>query len=175
MASLTLAANQTEIIGSRNAPAGGGFTEVALGQQSRLVIDAVELVLNDMTLARSGPRIVELINGATLRLGALAFASMGASIRYRIGAGCTLVLDANLSEPELLSLTTIEFASAGSGRLRYAPFVNPRWRQAPKVVGCVGADALEHLGGACLEIRDGRLVPAAAPQGLPSGRSPGAA
>lgn len=162
MASLKLAANQTEIIGHKNAPAGGSYKEVVLGQQSRLVIDAVELVLNDITLERLGPRTIELINGATVRLGELAFASMGASILYRIGADCTLVLDANLSEPEVVALTTIEFASGGSGRLRYAPFFNPLWRESPKIVGATGEDTLEHLNGGRLEIENSRVVLAVA-------------
>lgn len=158
MASLKLAAHETEIIGPSNAPAGGVYKGVVLAQQSKLVLDGVELVLNDITLERLGPRTVDLINGATVRIGELAFASIGASVLYRIGPGCMLVMDANLSEPEVVAMTTVEFASGGTGRLRYAPFSNPMWQKSPRVVGHVDGDVLEHINGTMLAVENGRLV-----------------
>jgi len=159
MATLKLAAHQTEIIGRGNAPPEGEFGEVLLGYQSRLLIDAVELSFGAITLERIGSRTVELINGACLRLGALAFASLGAGVLYRIGARCTLEFDANLSEPEAVSHTTIVFVHA-TARLRYLPFANPLWRGSPRIAGSPGPDMLEHMGGGRLEVDNGRLADA---------------
>jgi len=142
MSALHLAANQTEIVGEKNVPASGIFRDVKLGQRSRLILEGVEVTLDDITLDRIGTRSVELINGAALSLGEVSFASLGASIVYRIGPGCSLTLDANLAEPEIIENTTIEFASDGTGSLKFAPFVNPEWRSLPQLQGWKEGDVV---------------------------------
>ena len=84
-------------------------------------MDGAEVTFKHITLERLGTRVIELVNGAQLRVGALGFASMGASIVYRIGAGCALTFDASQWDPEVVANTTFDFASQGSGSLKYFP------------------------------------------------------
>ena len=84
-------------------------------------MDGAEVTFKHITLERLGTRVIELVNGAQLHVGALGFASMGASIVYRIGAGCALTFDASQWDPEVVANTTFDFASQGSGSLKYFP------------------------------------------------------
>ena len=43
-------------------------------------MDGAEVTFKHITLERLGTRVIELVNGAQLHVGALGFASMGASI-----------------------------------------------------------------------------------------------
>ena len=92
-----------------------------MGQYTRLIVDGAEVTFKHITLERLGTRVIELVNGAQLHVGALGFASMGASIVYRIGAGCALTFDASQWDPEVVANTTFDFASQGSGSLKYFP------------------------------------------------------
>jgi len=165
MSALHLAANQTEVIGEKNTPASGVYRDVKLGPHCRLILDGVEVALEDITLERIGTRSVELINGASLTLGEVAFASIGAGIAYRIGPGCSLLLDANRAEPEIIENTTVEFASNGTGTLKFVPFVNPEWRALPDLVGWKEGDVvtLVQMRPERFRIEEGRIAPIAPP------------
>ena len=117
---ITLAANETATI-TEKASLSGIYNEITLGQYTRLIVDGAEVTFKHITLERLGTRVIELVNGAQLHVGALGFASMGASIVYRIGAGCALTFDASQWDPEVVANTTFDFASQGSGSLKYFP------------------------------------------------------
>ena len=118
---ITLAANETATITEKEASLSGIYNEITLGQYTRLIVDGAEVTFKHITLERLGTRVIELVNGAQLHVGALGFASMGASIVYRIGAGCALTFDASQWDPEVVANTTFDFASQGSGSLKYFP------------------------------------------------------
>jgi len=160
MSILQLAAGQTEVVGEANLAASGVYRDVRLGPYSRLVLEGVAARLDGVTLARVGTRSIELLAGASLTVGELFFASIGASIVYRIGPGCTLALDANLAEPEIIENTTIEFASGGTGTLVFAPFANPEWRALPVLAGWQEGDTVELAPSrpGNLRLEGGRLV-----------------
>ncbi len=158
---ITLAANETASITAKEANASGVYSEVTLGQYSHLIVDGAEVTFKHITLERLGSRIIELRNGAQLHVGALGFASMGASIVYRIGAGCALVFDASQWDPEVVASTTFDFASEGSGTLKYFPFINPEWLDCPNVTGYSEGDVLEIAGQGSaqrFQVREGRIV-----------------
>lgn len=161
---ITLAANETATITAKEANASGAYSEVTLGQYSHLIVDGAEVTFKHITLERLGSRIIELRNGAQLHVGALGFASMGASIVYRIGAGCALVFDASQWDPEVVASTTFDFASQGSGALKYFPFINPEWLDCPNVTGYMEGDILEIAGQGSaqrFQVREGRIVASA--------------
>jgi hypothetical protein len=136
---ITLAANETATLTAKEANASGVYSEITLGQYSHLLVDGAEVSFKHITLERLGSRIIELSNGAQLHVGALGFASMGASITYRIGAGCALTFDASQWDPEVVANTTFDFASQGSGTLKYFPFINPDPRGLNRRAGCAPA------------------------------------
>ncbi|MPT39236.1 MAG: hypothetical protein E2603_12195, partial [Achromobacter sp.] len=140
------------------------YAEITLGQYSHLIVDGAEVAFKHITLERLGSRVIELRNGAQLQVGALGFASMGASIIYRIGTGCALVFDASQWDPEVVANTTFDFASQGSGTLKYFPFINPEWLDCPNVTGYSEGDLLEIAGQGNtqrFQVRDGRIVASA--------------
>ncbi len=158
---ITLAANETATLTAKEANASGVYSEITLGQYSHLLVDGAEVSFKHITLERLGSRIIELSNGAQLHVGALGFASMGASITYRIGAGCALTFDASQWDPEVVANTTFDFASHGSGTLKYFPFINPEWLDCPNVTGYTEGDMLEIAGQGSaqrFQVRDGRIV-----------------
>lgn len=158
---ITLAANETATITEKEASLSGVYNEITLGQYTRLIVDGAEVTFKHITLERLGTRVIELVNGAQLHVGALGFASMGASIVYRIGAGCALTFDASQWDPEVVANTTFDFASQGSGSLKYFPFINPEWLDCPNVTGYSEGDLLEIAGQGSaqrFQVRDGRIV-----------------
>jgi hypothetical protein len=158
---ITLAANETATITEKEASLSGIYNEITLGQYTRLIVDGAEVTFKHITLERLGTRVIELVNGAQLHVGALGFASMGASIVYRIGAGCALTFDASQWDPEVVANTTFDFASQGSGSLKYFPFINPEWLDCPNVTGYSEGDLLEIAGQGSaqrFQVRDGRIV-----------------
>ncbi|GAB1578289.1 hypothetical protein [Bordetella petrii] len=162
---LALAAHASQTIDAATLSPSASYDEVTLGQHARLVLDGVQASFKQLILERLGARMVELVNGASLHAGALGFASMGAAITYRIGARCSLVFDASQWDPEVVANTTFEFASQGSGTLRYFPFINPEWLDCPAVMGYAEGDVLEIAGQGNpprFQLRDGRIVAAAA-------------
>jgi len=162
---LALAANASQTVDAATLSPSASYDEVTLGQYAHLVLDGVQVSFKQITLERLGARLVELVNGASLHAGTLGFASMGASITYRIGAHCAMVFDASQWDPEVVANTTFEFASQGSGTLRYFPFINPEWLDCPAVVGYAAGDVLEIAGQGNpprFQVRDGRIVAAAA-------------
>lgn len=161
---VTLAANETATITENESGASGAYSEVTLGQYSLLIVDGAEVTFKHITLERLGSRTIELRNGAQLHVGALGFASMGASIIYRIGTGCALTFDASQWDPEVVANTTFDFASQGSGTLKYFPFINPEWLDCPNVTGYTEGDMLEIAGqgnSQRFQVRDGRIVASA--------------
>ena len=145
----------------KKASLSGIYNEITLGQYTRLIVDGAEVTFKHITLERLGTRVIELVNGAQLHVGALGFASMGASIVYRIGAGCALTFDASQWDPEVVANTTFDFASQGSGSLKYFPFINPEWLDCPNVTGYSEGDLLEIAGQGSaqrFQVRDGRIV-----------------
>ncbi|KRC76331.1 hypothetical protein D3C87_345250 [compost metagenome] len=161
---LTLAANETAVITEKDAGASGIFAEITLGQYSHLIVESAEVTFKHITLERLGSRVIELRDGAQLHVGALGFASMGASIIYRIGTGCALTFDASQWDPEVVANTTFDFASQGSGTLKYFPFINPEWLDCPNVTGYSDGDMLEIAGQGNTQrflVRDGRIVASA--------------
>ncbi len=79
----------------------------------------------------------------------------------RIGAGCALTFDASQWDPEVVANTTFDFASQGSGTLKYFPFINPEWLDCPNVTGYTEGDMLEIAGQGSaqrFQVRDGRIV-----------------
>jgi len=160
---LALAANASQTLNDQNASPAATYGEVTLGQYSHLVLDGVQVSFKLITLERLGSRIIELVNGASLHVGALGFASMGASIVYRIGPHCSMVFDASQWDPEVVANTTFEFASQGSGTLKYFPFINPEWLDCPTVTGYAEGDTLEIAGQGNIprfQVHDGRIVAA---------------
>ncbi|AYD63624.1 hypothetical protein YH64_001245 [Achromobacter sp. LC458] len=158
---ITLAANEAATITEKEVGHSGTYAEVTLGQYSHLVVDGAEVAFKHITLERLGSRVIELRNGAQLQVGALGFASMGASIVYRIGVGCALTFDASQWDPEVVANTTFDFASQGSGTLKYFPFINPEWLDCPNVTGYSEGDLLEIAGQGSaqrFQVRDGRIV-----------------
>lgn len=158
---ITLAANETATITEKEASLSGAYNEVTLGQYAHLTVDGAEVTFKHITLERLGSRVIELVNGAQLHVGALGFASMGASIVYRIGAGCALIFDASQWDPEVVANTTFDFVSQGSGTLKYFPFINPEWLDCPNVTGYSTGDMLEIAGQGSaqrFQVRDGRIV-----------------
>ena len=81
---ITLAANEAATITEKEASLSGAYNEVTLGQYAHLTVDGAEVTFKHITLERLGSRVIELVNGAQLHVGALGFASMGASIVYRL-------------------------------------------------------------------------------------------
>lgn len=161
---ITLAANETATLTEKETGPTGVCSEVTLGQYSHLIVDGAEVDFKRITLERLGSRIIELRNGAQLHVGALGFASMGASIIYRIGTGCALIFDASQWDPEVVANTTFDFASQGSGTLKYFPFINPEWLDCPNVTGYTAGDLLEIAGQSGtqrFQVRDGRIVASA--------------
>src|SRR3546814_11318457 len=114
-----------------------------------LSVDGWHVAFKQSTLGRLGSRVSELVNGASLHVGALGFASMGASIVYRIGADCSMVFDASQWDPEVVANTTFEFASHGSGTLKYSPFINPEWLDCPHVTGYTARSNALPVGKEC--------------------------
>lgn len=161
---ITLAANETATLTEKEVGASGVCGEVTLGQYSHLIVMGADVTFKHITLERLGSRIIELRNGAQLHVGALGFASMGASIIYRIGTGCALTFDASQWDPEVVANTTFDFASQGSGTLKYFPFINPEWLDCPNVTGYTDGDMLEIAGQGNtqrFQVRDGRIVASA--------------
>ncbi|MCD0504782.1 hypothetical protein [Bordetella petrii] len=161
---LALDANASQTVTSQNVSPTGAYGEVTLGQYAQLVLDGVQVSFKLITLERLGSRSIELVNGASLHVGALGFSSMGASITYRIGAACSMVFDASQWDPEVVANTTFEFASQGSGTLKYFPFINPEWLDCPTVKGYTEGDTLEIAGQGNVprfQVQDGRIVAAA--------------
>jgi hypothetical protein len=146
LSTILLAANETATLTEKEAAPTGIYGDVTLGQYSHLIVDGAEVTFKHVTLERLGSRIIELRNGAQLHVGALGFASMGASIVYRIGAGCVITYDASQWDPEVVANTTFDFASQGSGTLKYFPFINPEWLDCPNVTGYSDGDLLEIAG-----------------------------
>ncbi|MGW9066514.1 hypothetical protein ACWGPO_20690 [Achromobacter animicus] len=164
LSTITLAANETATITDKDATASGVYGDVALGQYSHLIVDSAAVTFKHVTLERLGSRVIELRNGAQLHVGALGFASMGASIVYRIGIGCVITYDASQWDPEVVANTTFDFASEGSGTLKYFPFINPQWLDCPHVRGYSDGDQLEIAGQGRVQrfqVRDGRIVASA--------------
>ena len=164
LSTITLAANETTILTDKEAGASRVYGDITLGQYSHLIVDGVEATFKHVTLERLGSRVIELRNGAQLHVGALGFASMGASIIYRIGTGCVLTYDASQWDPEVVANTTFDFASQGSGTLKYFPFINPEWLDCPNVTGYSDGDQLEIAGQGHVQrflVRDGRIVASA--------------
>jgi len=162
---LALAANASQTLDSQNVSPTATYGEVTLGQYAHLILDGVPVSFKTITLQRLGSRVIELRNGASLHVGALGFASMGASIVYRIGAQCSMVFDASQWDPEVVANTTFEFASQGSGTLKYFPFINPEWLDCPNVTGYTEGDTLEIAGQGNVprfQVQDGRIVAAGA-------------
>ncbi len=158
---LALAANEAQTINDQNISPTMAYGEIRLGQYAHLTLDGVQVSFKHVTLERLGTRVIELVNGASLHVGALGFASMGASIVYRIGAACSMVFDASQWDPEVVANTTFEFASQGSGTLKYFPFINPEWLDCPNVTGYTEGDTLEIAGQGNtprFQVQDGRIV-----------------
>jgi len=160
---LALAANASQTITCQEAGPATTYDEITLGQYAHLILDGVEASAKQIILERLGTRVIELVNGAHLHVGALGFASMGASIVYRIGAHCSMVFDASQWDPEVVANTTFEFASQGTGKLKYFPFINPEWLDCPAVAGYTAGDTLEIAGQGGVprfQVQDGRIVAA---------------
>lgn len=158
---ITLAASETATISNEDANKTGAYEEIILGQYSHLIVQGAEVTFKHITLERLGTRCIELTDGAQLHVGALAFSSMGASITYRIGPNCSLVFDASQWDPEVVANTTFEFASEGSGSLKYFPFINPQWLDCPIVTGYTEGDLIDIAGQGTsqrFQVRDGRIV-----------------
>lgn len=158
---LALAANALHTVNAENAGPTATYGEITLGQYAHLVLDGIPVAAKLITLERLGTRTIELRNGASLHVGALGFASMGASITYRIGAQCSMVFDASQWDPEVVANTTFEFASQGTGTLKYFPFINPEWLDCPTVTGYVEGDTLEIAGQGNVprfQVQGGRIV-----------------
>ena len=107
---IALAARETATLTAMDAAASGIYGEVTLGQDSHLIVDGAELAFRRVTLQRLGSRIIELRNGAQLHVCALGLAGAGASIVYRIGAGCVVSYDTSQWDPEVGAHTTFDLA-----------------------------------------------------------------
>ena len=144
----------------KKASLSGIYNEITLGQYTRLIVDGAEVTFKHITLERLGTRVIELVNGAQLHVGALGFASMGASIVYRIGAGCADLRRQPVG-PGGRGQHHLRFRQPGQRLVEVLPLHQSGMARLSNVTGYSEGDLLEIAGQGSaqrFQVRDGRIV-----------------
>ena len=131
-----------------------------MGQYTRLIVDGAEVTFKHITLERLGTRVIELVNGAQLHVGALGRQH---GRQHRLSHRRRLRADLRRQPvgPGGRGQHHLRFRQPGQRLVEVLPFINPEWLDCPNVTGYSEGDLLEIAGQGSaqrFQVRDGRIV-----------------